>query len=154
MIIRRCLAGILALALAWLPARAITNPGIYTLAALSITTALTGSAQTAISLDGATAVSIECNFQYGSGGTTASGVIQTTFDGGTTWRDVARCDFTTSTRVAYANLSGLTYKAVATYSALSSEGQNDGLIGDHLRAVITSTGTYANTVLSIRVSAR
>lgn len=153
--IRRVLASLLALALAILPAGAISNPGVYTLAALQITTALTSSAQTAITdLDGATAVSIECSFAYGSGGTTASATIQTSLDSGSTWRDVARCDFTTSTRVAYANLLGLTAKNVATFSALAVEGVNDGLLGNQLRAVVTTTGTYVNTTLAVRASVR
>lgn len=152
---RRVFVSLLALALAILPAGAITNPGVYTLAAVQITTAITSSAQTAITdLDGATGVSIECSFAYGSGGTTASATIQTSLDGGTTWRDVARCDFTTATRVAYGNLSGLTAKNVATFSALASEGVNDGLLGDRLRAVITTTGTYVNTTLAVRASVR
>lgn len=152
--IHRFLISLLAVALAVLPAGAITNPGIYTLAAVSITTAVTSSAQTATTdLDGMTAVTVECNFQYGSGGTTAFGVVQTSLDG-TNWRDIARCDFTTATRVVHFNLSGLLSKAATAYSALGSEGVNDGILGDRLRAVITSTGTYANTVLSIRVSVR
>jgi hypothetical protein len=134
---------------------ASTNVGVYTLASRAITTALTSEAQTAITdLDGMTAVTLEANFAYGSGGTTANVIAQTSCDGGTAWRDVVRFDFTTATRVAYANLSGLTYKAVATYSALGSEGQNDGLLCNRLRAVITSTGTYVNTTLTLRASVR
>lgn len=152
---RRFITSSLALAFSVLPAVAITNPAVYALAVLQITTALTSSAQTAItSLAGATAVSIECSFTYGSGGTTASATIQTSMDGGTTWRDVTRCDFTTATRVAYGNLSGLTAKNVATFAALASEGVNDGLLGDQLRAVVTTTGTYVNTTLSVRASVR
>lgn len=152
---RHFLAAALSLALAVLPAWAITNPGVYTLAALSITTAVTGSAQTATDdLDGASAVTVECNFQYGSGGTTAFGVVQTTFDGGATWRDIARCDFTTATRVVHFNLNGQLSKGATAYAALGSEGVIDGVLGNQLRAVITSTGTYANTVLSVRVSVR
>lgn len=130
-------------------------PDVYTLASLSITTALTDSAQTAIEdLDGMTAVTIEANFAYGSGGTTCKAWVQTSFDGGTTWRDIAEFDFTTATRVAVANLSGLLSKAVTAYAALTSEGVTDGVLGDRLRVKVTSTGTYVNTTLSVRASVR
>lgn len=133
----------------------ITNPGVYALAIDQITVAQTVQAFTAITdLDGATAVTIECQFQYGSGGSTASATVQTSFDGGLTWRDVARCDFTTSTAVKHFNLSGLLSKGATPYAALSVEGVNDGVLGNQLRAVVTSTGTYANTILSVRASVR
>ena len=45
-------------------------------------------------------------------------------------------------------------KAIASYVALSSEGVNDGLISDRLRAVISSVGIYTNTTLSIRAAVR
>lgn len=131
------------------------TPDVYTLASLGITTALTDSAQTAIEdLDGMTAVTIEASFAYGSGGTTCKVWVQTSFDGGTTWRDVAEFDFTTATAVKVANLSGLLSKAVSAYAALSSEGVTDGVLGDRLRAKVTSTGTYANTTLAVRASVR
>lgn len=130
-------------------------PDIYTLAALDITSALTDAAQSPItSLDGVTAVTLEAAFGYGSGGETCSAKVQTTFDGGATWRDVARFDFTTASAVKHVNLSGLLSKAVATYAALSSEGVYDGVLGDRLRAIVTSTGTYAGTTLAIRASVR
>jgi hypothetical protein len=131
------------------------SPGLKTLAALSITSALSASAQTAIDdLDGMTAVTLEASFQWGSGGTSCSAVVQTTFDGGTIWRDIARFDFTTATAVKHCNLEGLLSKAVTSYAVLASEGVYDGVLGDQLRAVVTSVGTYVNTVLSVRASVR
>lgn len=131
------------------------NSGLYTLVSLSLTAALTAQAQSDIdNLDGVTAVTLEAEFGYGSGGTTASATVQTSFDGGTVWLDIARFDFTTSSRKAVCNLSGLLSKAVTTYAALSSEGVNDGVLGNMLRAVVTTTGVYANTTLAIRAAAR
>jgi hypothetical protein len=133
----------------------MNNPAVYSLAALSITAALSASAQTAIDdLDGMTAVTLEASFQWGSGGTSCSAVVQTSFDGGTIWRDIARFDFTTATAVKHCNLEGLLSKAVTSYAVLASEGVYDGVLGDQLRAVVTSVGTYANTVLSVRASVR
>jgi hypothetical protein len=131
------------------------TPGVYTLASLGITTALTDSAQTAIDdVAGMTAVTLEASFSYGSGGTTCIAYVQTTFDGGTTWRDIARFDFATATAVKVANLSGLLSKAIAAYAALSAEGVLDGVLGDRLRVKVTSTGTYVGSTLSVRASVR
>lgn len=131
------------------------TPGVYTLAALGITTALSASAQTAIDdLDGMMAVTLEVAFAYGSGGTTCKVWVQTTFDDGVTWRDIAEFDFTTASAVKVANLSGLLSKAVTAYAALASEGVIDGVLGNQLRAVVTTTGTYANTTLAVRASVR
>lgn len=131
------------------------NVGVYTLASTSITTALTSSAQTAITeLGGAQSLSVAATFAYGSGGSTANVAVQTSLDGGTTWFDIAYFAFTTSSATKYVNLAGLTAKGVTSYAALAGDGVNEGLIGDRLRAVITTTGTYANTTLSVRVSVR
>jgi hypothetical protein len=131
------------------------NPGVYTLAALGITAALSAQAQTPITgLDGMSAVTLEAALAYGSGGTTCAAVVQTSFDGGTTWRDVARFEFTTASAVKIANLQANGAKAIASYSALSTETVLDGVLGDRLRVVVTSTGTYVNTTLSVRASAR
>jgi len=128
---------------------------VYTLASLAITTALSAQAQTAVEdLDGMTAVTLEAVFGYGSGGTSCSVVVQTSLDGGSNFRDIARFDFTTASATKLANLSGLLSKAVTAYAALGSEGVLDGILGDALRVVVTSVGTYANTTLSVRASVR
>lgn len=131
------------------------NPGIFPLMALQIAAARPLALVSPITgLDGMSAVTLEANFQWGSGGATCSAIVATSFDGGTTWRHVARFDFTTAARVAVTNLSGLLSKAVASYSDLASEGVNDGLLGDRLAVFLVSTGTYVNTTLSVRASVR
>jgi len=134
----------------------MNSPGAYTLFAAQITAALSAQAQTAIEdLDGIEALSLVARFVYGSGGTSLAAVVQTTVDDGTIWHDIARFDFTTASAIKYANLSGLSYKAVGALSALGSEGQNDGLLGPKFRAVITSVGVYAGgTLLDLRMVAR
>jgi hypothetical protein len=100
------------------------------------------------------AVTLFANFTYGSGGSTCIAVVQTTLDG-VNWIDIARFDFATSGDAKRCNLSGLTAVGVAAVAALSAEGVLDGILGDRLRAKITTTGTYAgNTAISIRASAR
>lgn len=133
----------------------MNNPGVYTLAALQLSAARSLSILTPIqNLDGMTACNLEANFQYGSGGSTASLICATSFDLGTTWRYIARFDFTTASVVKVANLSGLLSKAVASYTDLASEGVLDGVLGTQLAAFIVSTGTYVNTTASLRASVR
>jgi hypothetical protein len=134
----------------------MNNDGAFLLFAGQITAALSAQQQTPIEdLEGMLSASIVARFAYGSGGTTAVALIQTTLDGGTIWHDIARFDFATASAIKYANLSGLTYKAAAALSTLGSEGQNDGVLGPMVRAVITSTGTYGGgTLLDVRMIAR
>lgn len=130
--------------------------GSFSLFVGAITAALSAQAQTPIEdLDGMLSASIVARFVYGSGGTSVSALVQTSLDGGTIWHDIARFDFTTASATKSANLSGLTYKAAAALAALGSEGQNDGLLGPMVRAVITSVGVYAGgTLLDLRMVAR
>jgi hypothetical protein len=133
------------------------NPGVFTLAPAQIGVAAGPfTFSPIIDLDGMTAVTLEANFQYGSGGTTCSAIVATSFDGGTTWRHIARFDFTTAADVKVANLSGLTPVGIAdnAYVDLATESIRDGLLGDRLCAIIVSTGTYVNTTLSVRAAVR
>lgn len=128
--------------------------GVYSLAALQIGAAQTALALTAIdNLEGMQSASLDVIFAYGSGGTSAFVVIQTTLDG-VNWRDIARFDFTTASLVKTANLTANASKAIGTHGVLSSEGVIDNFFGNRLRAVLTSTGVYVNTALSVQVAVR
>lgn len=125
----------------------------YTLAARQITAVVTSEAQTAITdLEIASAVGFEAVWTGGSGGTSAHAIVQTSYDGGTTWRDLVRFDFTTSAAVKTAKRSAVSIAAVAAYAALSAEGANDIPIGSRLRAVILSVGVFtgAGGTLTVR----
>lgn len=136
----------------------MNNPGCYSLADTAITTALTGSAQTAIeNLEGMLAASIQAKFAYGSGGTTAKVYVQTTLDDGITWVDIASFAFTTASATKVINLSGLTPKTTAVTpsdGALTDDTCVDGVLGNALRAKLTTTGTYVNSTLSVKLIAR
>lgn len=133
----------------------MNNPGQYFLAVEQITVARTVDELSAIDgLEGLAALTLEVIFAYGSGGTTCVAVVQTSANEGDNWRDIARFDFSTSAAVKVCNLSGQLSKAITSYAVLASEGVFDGFLGDRLRAVITSTGTYVNTVLAISAVAR
>lgn len=136
----------------------MSNPGDYSLADLAITTALTGVAQTPIqNLEGIIAVTIDFKFSYGSGGTTCKVWVQVSSDDGQTWKDIACRAFATSSSIKTINLSGLTPVTTAitpTDGAMADDTVQDGVLGSLMRAKITSTGIYANTLLSVKISAR
>ena len=126
--------------------------GSYTLTAeQQIAGPQTAVAMTPITgLDGMRSTCLDVSFAYGSGGTSVFIVVQTSLDGGN-WRDVARFDFTTSSLAKTATIV-VASKAVGIHGVLSSEGQIDGFLGNRLRAVLTTTGTYANTTLAARAA--
>lgn len=124
-------------------------PATLCLMSETITTAQTASTKTAVrGLASAKSVALQCVFTYGSGGTTAKVYVQTSFDGGTTWVDIAMFDHaTTSLKRAY-NLSALTPLTTVytvTDGTLTANTCKDGLVGDQLRVKFTSTGTYAGS---------
>ncbi|MGE0290327.1 MAG: hypothetical protein AB7I42_24915 [Bradyrhizobium sp.] len=139
---------------------------VYNLGDHTITAALTdyvitdgvsvaGVAQALIDqLDGMSSVSLECRFVYGSSGTSVAVTVQTAF-GGSNWIDIARFEFTTANGAKIANVVGTGAVAIASIAALSSETVGPGILGDRLRAKVTSLGTYAgNTSVSVRASVR
>jgi hypothetical protein len=133
----------------------MNNAEVYTLAAVQLAAAMPLSLLTPITnLGGMTAVTLDVDFQYGSGSGTASVIVVTSFDGGTTFRHIARFDFTTASVAKQCNLEGLLSMGVTVYADLLSEGVNDGALGDQLAAIITTTGTYSGTTLAVRASVR
>jgi hypothetical protein len=115
----------------------------------TVTTAQTASTKTAVpGLCRAKSVALECIFTYGSGGTTAKVWVQTSFDNGSTWVDIANFAHTTASLSRAYNLSALTPITTVytvTDGTLADNTCKDGLIGDQLRVKFTSTGTYAGT---------
>jgi len=115
-----------------------------------------GVAQEFVSLDDAKAVTLQANFTYGAGGTNAKIDVETSLDQGLTWVPIARFAFTTASAEKLFNLSGMTPKTTAVVPAtLSDDACVDGILGDRLRAKVTSTGTYTgNTSISVRAAVR
>jgi hypothetical protein len=91
---------------------------------------------------------IQAVFAYGSGGTTVKAWVQTSFDGGTTWVDIANFAFTTAAARAINSVRTDTAVAAnytATDGTLADNTIKDGLLGDRLRVKWTTTGTYGGT---------
>ena len=96
-------------------------------------------------------------FTYGSGGTSAKADVQTSFDDGVTWGDVACYAFTTSSASKAANLSTLTPVGTVytpTDGSLSDNTTKDGLIGPLVRVKYVTVGTYASTTFKLYGSFR
>lgn len=127
------------------------TPGIKSLGDFQISTAAVLMGSPVSDLDTLDKVTIDVHFQYGNGGSSVSVIVQTSLNQGTTWIDIARFDFTTvgDERVATLTRDFLAYPYLV--GSLFSESVVNGVLGDRLRTVVTSTGTYTNsTVLSVR----
>jgi len=143
----------------------MNNPGVYDLGDRSITGAMSGEVITDGSnsnayidgLEGMLAASVEIRFSYGTGGTTCKVYVQTSLDQGVTWVDVICDSVTTTSETLVYNLSGLTPKTTGlapSDGALADDTCVDGILGDRWRVKLTTTGTYVNTSVSVRLMAR
>lgn len=103
-------------------------------------------------------VQFDCSAVPTGGNPTLDVYLQTSADGGTTWRDIAHTQFTTSALKRFAQISGQTAGATsilaASDAALSGETVTQGAWGDRLRvkyvfAAGGSTGTYTLTVKAV-----
>lgn len=90
-------------------------------------------------------LTLQAVFTYGSGGTNATAYVQTTFDGGTTWMDIACFQFTTATAKHLFHLTAAAVTSIATPgdAALTANTCVNGFLGDQFRVKLTTTGTYA-----------
>ncbi len=127
---------------------------------MGITTALTNAVQTAVGgLGQRQALTIQAAFTYvASAATTVDAYVQTTLNGGITWFDVANFHFTTASATKYQNVNGDTAvnaSATLTAQTLTNDTSINGFLGDQLRVVITSVGTYGpGTQLRIDIFGR
>lgn len=98
-------------------------------------------------------LTLDATFTYGSGGTSVRAYVQTSFDGGTSWMDVAALVFLLVNKRRLVNLradSAVTTPATPTDGTLTDDTVVNGFLGEHWRVVVTSVGTYAgNTRLRI-----
>ncbi len=127
-----------------------------TIVSETITTALAAVIRGPISgLYGMKNLVIEANFVYGSAGTTVDAWLQTSLDGGSSWIDIAQFAFlTTSLRKVHTVVLPAVVATRTNVTPLDGTlGDNliqDGILGDMIRAKLTTVGTYAGgTTLNI-----
>lgn len=134
----------------------MTNAGCYPLAVLTITSAITQSQTPILNLGGASALSLYARLAWGSGGTSIKIDCETSFDDGATWLAFARFAFTTANASRIFTVSGLT-QILSAYTpiVLTDDTAIGGVLGDRVRATVTTLGTYAgNTLLDVRMAVR
>ena len=107
-------------------------------------------------------LNLQANFTVGTTGTTVRAWVQTTIDKGVTWIDIANFYFTTAARKFTALSADAPFgTAAAPATALEAVlltplGNNlavNGLLGDRIRTVVTTTGTYDASVLTVTATA-
>jgi hypothetical protein len=144
------------------------NPGIYILGDTAISGAMSGIIITRGTssggiqqefiggLDGMDGVTLQCNFAYGGGGTTAKVDIETSLDQGLTWITIARFAFTNVTAERIMNVNAATSRLTPYTPVVPTDDTAiDGILGDRLRAKLTTTGVYTGaTTLSVRAHVR
>lgn len=98
-----------------------------------------------------------CNWDSGSSGTKATVYIQTSFDNQTTWTDIMAFAFASADAVKYLSVreeTAVVADHVSTTGALTDDTAVSGIIGQHIRAQIVTTGTYsggANMNVRVRI---
>lgn len=126
---------------------AAASRGVTLVASTVITTAIAGVVVgPAIVLAGIKYLACQAVFTYGSGGTTAKFWVQTTLDGGVTWIDIMSFAFTTATLSkvsAVVTSTALAAGVTPGSAALADNTILSGLLGEQVRVLGTSTGTYA-----------
>lgn len=129
------------------------------LAAIAVTTAVTGQTTTQIQVGrGAIppSASIQMRFVYGSGGTTLAAWVQTSLDGGATWADVAAiAAVTTASLTSVFNVSSFTpalTPIALTDGSLAAGTAKDGMLGPLWRVKLTTTGTYVGSTLFVDIN--
>lgn len=87
---------------------------------------------------------LQAVFTRAGGGTTAKAWVQTSFDGGTTWMDIANFAFTTTTATRLYHLTNAAVTSIATPvdGTLADNTAVDGFHGPLYRVKLTTTGTY------------
>jgi len=120
---------------------------VQLLAQTTIAGAVTGVVTTPVTgLLGMQVVTMQAVFLYGSGGTNVTAYVQTTFDGGVTWVDIASFQFTLAAATKLQSVRAATAVAAdytPTDGTLAANTIKDGLLGEQLRVKYTTTGTYA-----------
>lgn len=142
------------------------NLGLFNLGSAVISAAVTDTVLTSSNFNGAlagfigglggmTSLTAWADFTYGSGGSAAVLKIQTSLDQSQSWIDILRFDFAQANRKAIASVGVFANVAPATIAALGAEGKLDNILGDRVRAILSTTGTYAaNTSIACRIAAR
>lgn len=128
-------------------------PAQLTLFNATVPAAVSGATTTPITgLGRATSLTLQCNLTYGSGGTSIDVYVQTSFDAGTSWVDIAEFSMTTANyRKGYNLTSDVAVTTVTAFTdgTLTANTSVNGFIGDQVRLKYSVVGTYATSTLRV-----
>lgn len=113
--------------------------------AVTITAATTTTYDIAESGGNFDSVTVYANFTYGSGGTSCIVYLEGSYDGGSTWTDVAAVGFTTASDVKVVNVVRGTTATVLDADATLTVNTAVSHIPPRLRLAVTSSGTYGGS---------
>lgn len=128
---------------------ASANRRVTLLASTTLAAAVANQASSPIlGLTGMVSVALEAKFVRAGGGTTCKVWIQTSLDDGVSWFDVACFAFTTSSgnklhSVVAVPGTAMTPATVPASATLADDTVLNGVLGDRLRVLYTTTGTYS-----------
>jgi hypothetical protein len=91
---------------------------------------------------------VEATFVYSGGGTTAIAYVQTSLDGGNNWIDIMAFNFATASArkiLAVNTETGIVAAVTPAVGALTANTAVTGIIGDRVRCMVVTTGTYTGT---------
>lgn len=119
---------------------------------IPLTTITTANTQAVVGYSGeipdwVKGITLDAEVTYGSGGTSMTAYVQTSFDN-VNWIDIACFAFTTASLRKGCNLSAgtpVTTFATLTDGAMTSNTSLDGIIGKYIRTKFASVGTYAGS---------
>lgn len=104
----------------------------------------------------ASAVTVQVKATIATAGTAINLYVQTSLDQGDSWIDIMAFNFTTTTEVVVATVDArksITTPYTPTDGSLTPDTVKEGILGDRLRFLAKTTGTYANTTVAVRVQA-
>lgn len=127
----------------------------------TITTAITAVGQTPlIGIVPFKYLAILGKFVFGSGGTSADVWVQTSLDKGVSWFDIANFHFLVATAsklhaVVWDPATPFTAGQAPVSGTLAANTVLNGILGDRIRALVTTVGTYAGgTTFNVDVVAK
>lgn len=136
----------------------LSAPNVYTLAAEAVTTSTTFTGEWFEDLEGVEKLTAILKLEWGSGGSTIKGYLQTAIDDTDTPIDIACITFAMASKVRVYNFTAdtsVTTPITPTDGALPDDTAVGGILGNKFRFKFVSTGTYAgSTAISARIHAR
>ncbi len=132
------------------------DPGTFSLGDFTLDVPATQTGTPVTGLAGMAVAAVQARFAPGGGGTGCTVFLQTSFDQGQTWVDLAALGFGAAGGVLLASVAGGPLAPQApTDCGLAAGTILSGPLGDRLRAKLVSTGTFTgSTLCSVWVAIR